>query len=254
MNSRIFLYFLLFLILSISTACSKKVSGTKETKDLKDFKVSTLGFEYLSTKSKIKFKDKDNDISLNATIRIKKDSIIWLSLSPAFGIEAARGLVTQDSLVLMNRINREYVVFNYKSLSEKLNFDVTFELIQALLLGEMPLKQSLRDRVIANKNHFIIQQQVENLKVDNFITISNLKPERIQLLQDPSQNSITLLYSNFQSLGDDVIPFDNKFVLNYLDKNNKRQSTLIDINHGKAEIADASLEFPFNIPKKYDRQ
>ncbi len=49
------------------------------------------------------------DISLGATVRWQRDSIFWFSLRK-FGFEGARGRVTADSLIALNRLEREVLV------------------------------------------------------------------------------------------------------------------------------------------------
>lgn len=254
MNSKI-IPFLLLTVLSITTiSCKKEIAGagTKEY-SLKDLAVTPLEFDYLSTKSKIHFQDKNTDINLSATIRIKKDSLVWFSLSPALGIEAVRGMITQDSIKIMNRLNREYNQYDFGSLSKEFNFDINFSLIQSMLLGEMPFEQSDQDEIVLKHNNFIIHQEIGNIRIDNYINAENMKTERVQLAERPSKNTLTLLYSNFQPFTDVSIPSSNRIILNYQEGKEKR-TTLIDIDHGKTEIASASLEFPFNVPQKYDRK
>ena len=51
--------------------------------------------------------DKENR-SFNANLRICKDSAIWMSISPALGIEVARVLIDKDSVRFINRLNSTY--------------------------------------------------------------------------------------------------------------------------------------------------
>jgi len=50
------------------------------------------------------------DQSFSATVRMVPDSAVWMSLSPALGVEVARMLLTQDSLFVLSKIpgNRWY--------------------------------------------------------------------------------------------------------------------------------------------------
>lgn len=253
MNKMIF--FLLLIVFSITiTACKKELSGTA-TKEytLEDLEVVPLAFNYLSAKSRIRFQDKSNNISLSATIRIKKDSLIWFSLSPALGIEAVRGIVTQDSVKIMNRLNQVYNQYDFDALSKKFNFEINFGLIQSMLLGDMPFEQSVDDKIVLVNNNFMIHQQAGDVLVDNYINAERMKAERVQLAERSSDNTLTLLYSDFHLFDDVLIPYSNKIILNY-QEGKERRTTLIDIDHGKTELANASLEFPFNIPQKYDRK
>ncbi len=251
MNKNSVLFLLLILAITI-TSCKKELAGV-DTKKGKKLELVPLSFEYLNTKSKIRFQNDDKNISVTATIRIKKDSIIWLSLSPALGIEAIRGVITQDSIKILNRLERQYLAHDFKSLSKKFNFDINYDLVQAMLLGEMPIPYSLNDQVEKKDGNFIIHQQQGNLVIDNFIASNKMKAERVQLSENASENTLTLLYDNFQSLSSLLIPYSNQIILNYKEGSQMR-ITRIDIDHGKAEIADSSLKFPFNIPQKYDQK
>lgn len=254
MNSNKAFFFLLAILSVAITSCKKELSGVGRKKvDLDEVKVQPLDFKYLDTKSKVHFKDEDTDLNLSATIRFKKDSLIWFSLSPAFGIEAARGLVTQDSLILVNRLKREYMAYDFKTLSKKLNFEIDFELIQAMLLGDMPLTQSLTDEIGLQDDHIVIRQEAGGITAENFINAEKMKAERVQLAEKSSDNTLSLLYSDFEPLAGLFIPYSNRIVLNY-GEGGERETILIDIDHGKVEIADSSLKFPFNIPQKYDRK
>lgn len=254
MNSRIAYILLLTLFTIVVTSCKKDIAttGAKEI-DLENVHILPLDFNYLSTKSKVNFQDKNTDISLTATIRIKQDSLIWMSLSPALGIEAVRGLITRDSIFIINRLNRTYSVFDFASLGKKFNFDINYDLVQAMLLGDMPFAQSQQDRVMKKGRNILIHQEKGEIAIDNYIDPEKMKTERVQLYEASTTNTLTLLYDNFQSFTGVFLPYSSKIVLSY-QEGKERQTTLIDIDHGKAEIASASLQFPFNIPQKYDRK
>jgi hypothetical protein len=72
--------------------------------------------------------------SFTASVRIKRDSIIWISVSK-IGIEAARVLITKDSVKLINRINNQYFKGDFAYISKLLNSQLDYEILQALLVG-----------------------------------------------------------------------------------------------------------------------
>ena len=227
-------------------------TGTKDF-DLKSVNVVPLDFNYLSTKSKVTFKDDNTALSFTATIRVKRDSVIWMSLSPALGIEAVRGLITRDSIYIINRLERTYSVLDFASLSRKFNFDIHYGLVQAMLLGDMPFGQQETDRIMKKGQNILIHQEQGNIAIDNYIDPEKMKTERVQLYETSSTNALTLLYSDFQPFPEFFFPYSSKIVLSYRAGSDQR-TTLIDIDHGKAEIANAALQFPFNVPQKYDRK
>lgn len=243
--------FLFFIVLTTLYSCKKELLISDET--LKDLEVHDLDFEYLTTRSRITYEDEDTRISAKATIRIKKDSIIWLSLSPAFGIEAARGIITRDSIKFIDRMNREYAVYDFASLSEEYNFNITFALIQSMLIGDMPKQPSEEDRVVKKRDHYIIKQTRGPVTLENYIG-SNMKLEKLQVTAGkPDENTLTLVYEDFQKMKEAIFPYHSRVSLSYRSRKGP-VSTLININHGKAEIQSESLSFPFDIPQKYERK
>ena len=250
MNNHIWL----FLIVIVLFSCSKKTAVT-DPNFVKNNKLvfEIPDFEYLNTKTKIQYKDADNSLSASATIRIKKDSIIWMSLSPALGIEAARAMITQDSMVLMNRLHKEYTVYDFQLLSEKFHFDIDYQLIQSMILGNLPLKtDSSSNEVISSKQFYIVKQRNGDYAIDSYISRELMKLQKVEMMEVPTRNSITLEYENFKPLAAFSIPFNSFISLNY-EQGSELKSTEINIKHGRAELASA-LRFPFVIPSRYERK
>ncbi len=255
---------LFFVILLLFSACSKKVVSTSDTAaEMKEFKVNNLDFNYLTANSKIKFSDGKKNMSASANIRMKKDSIIWISVTPGLGIEAARGLITRDSVLFINRLNREYTAYSFQDLSRQFNFDITFDLIQAALLGNMLQDVGPKDKIKKESNYFVVRQEDGAVFIENFIGTRSQKLERVAIVEKESKkgqgmknkkNTLNLSYDDFQSLEQEqVLPFDNMVSLDYY-SNGQKKRTQININHKKASFADESLRFPFSIPRKYERQ
>ncbi|HAR20844.1 MAG TPA: DUF4292 domain-containing protein, partial [Cytophagales bacterium] len=51
--------------------------------------------------------DGTNQFSSPLTIRIRKDSVIWISVNPALGIEVVRALITKDSIFVIDKIHKD---------------------------------------------------------------------------------------------------------------------------------------------------
>ena len=58
------------------------------------------------------------NLRLNAIVRLKGDSIVWFSLRK-LGFEGARGLLTRDSIVILNRLEREALIASSADLPEQ---------------------------------------------------------------------------------------------------------------------------------------
>lgn len=253
---------LLISLFFLFSACSRKVTTTKSSPDLKEFKVKNIDFEYLTTSSKIKFSDEDKNFSANANIRIKKDSIIWISVTPGFGIEVARGLITRDSLVFIDRFNKEYTAYDFKELSKKFNFDINFDLVQAMLLGNMFKEVELADKVKKEPRYFVVRQEEGPLFIENFVGLQTSKLERVAIVEKEStddfgtkakNNTLNLSYSDFQALEEKVLPFNSLVSLDY-HRHGQKKRTEVNIQHKKVSFENEALRFPFSIPEKYARK
>ena len=71
-------------------------------------------YEYLSAKTKITVINTDGKTEFSASVRIKKDSAIWISISPALGIEIVRVLITKDSIKIIDRFNKKYYCSHHR--------------------------------------------------------------------------------------------------------------------------------------------
>jgi len=122
MNKRIPLIALIILVLFSS--CKKDIVAFKSKK--KGFDVEEINFDYFHSKTKVRYAEGDKQVNGNANIRIKKDSLIWISVSPSIGIEATRMLISKDTAIIINRMDKEYYVFNFQEISRYFNFKVDF--------------------------------------------------------------------------------------------------------------------------------
>ena len=249
MSNRILI--LLFLILA--NACSRKalVSDRDFVKN-NELVFSIPEFDYLNTKTRIQYKDGERNVSTSANIRIKKDSIIWMSLSPLLGIEVARAMITQDSLVLLNRLNREYMVYDFDTLSETFQFDIDYHLIQSLILGNMPIAYQERNEIVSSKQYYIIKQQSGSYSIENYINRELMKLQKVEVSEDPKKNRMVMEFEDHKEVEVFSIPFHSLINVDY-EHGTEMKSTQINIKHGRAELASA-LRFPFEIPSRYVRK
>ncbi len=251
-------YLIITLVCISLLSCSKKIAGVGKSGSVaEELTITDTDFDYLSTSSKIKFTNEKKTITANASIRIKKDSIIWISLSPGLGVEAARGIVTQDSMIFINRLNKEFSAYNFKELSEEFNFDITYQLLQSALLGNLPFKIRSQDKVKKEDTYFLVKQEVGPLTVNNYIDGHIMKLDRVDMHEKSRSagrnNTLKLRYDEFKELEERVIPFFNLVSLSY-QNGGQQQNTEINIQHRKAYFPEEALDFPFKIPEKYERK
>ncbi|MDX2195275.1 MAG: DUF4292 domain-containing protein [Cytophagales bacterium] len=259
MNNNVLRFFYISaIILFVLYACQRKKSVLVqkiEPKKRMKIKIQTqhADFQYLSTKSKIEFTDGVDQFQSQATFRFRKDSVIWISVNPALGIEAIRCLITRDSVFIINRLQKEYYLYSYKSLSEYLNYELNYDLIQNILFGNIPFTQSPEDSTEVDSTFSILHQSRKNFAIDNYIRNNNMKLERFAARDVTNDNILEINYDNFKKINEILFAFTNKISLSFRSRVGYR-SMYVGIEHHKVEIADKELKFPFNIKQKWERR
>ncbi|GAB3541420.1 DUF4292 domain-containing protein [Spirosoma fluminis] len=235
-----------------STAASKpNRPGIEEARA----NVAEIDFQYLTAKSKISFKGPEQDIdNANINIRVRKDSLIWLSVSK-LGIEAVRGLITRDSIVIIDKIHKEYSVYDFPTLSRQFNFNMNFELLQALIVGNLPLPKRPAQKIKNERDYLLLRQSEGKVLVENYIGEQDRKLKKLMVTEQPTKNTLRLDYEDFTSLNNFLFPYTSLVTLDYKSKTDGQfYQTLLRIKHSKVELVDKSPGFPFTIPSTYQRR
>jgi len=234
-------------------SCGKRLTGLNwNFADVESLKVKEIDFDYFEAKAKLNFKDHEYDVRAKANIRMKMDSVIWLNFS-AVGISGGRCLITKDSITLINMIKKEYYVFGYDHLSKKFNYPLTYDVVQSIILGNMPKKLEMDDKVERNEEFYKVLQTNEPFLLESRINAKTLKLEFVNITERDTENNATIQYGNFNLVNDHAFAYTA--LVNLLYENNLGKFiTNVDIEYSKAEISDKPLRFPFNIPNKYERK
>jgi len=98
-------------------------------------KENELKYTWLSARFSAEYENKGKITSFSGQIRIRKDSLIWISLTPMLGIEAIRLIISQDSVKMINRLNDTYFVGDYNYVNRFLNTNIDYDILQAFLNG-----------------------------------------------------------------------------------------------------------------------
>jgi len=143
------------LIFSVSCKTVKTIENKKQTSNLDRIYDSLMlaapVYKNLEAKFTIKFEDSRQTMDLKGTLRISKDSIIWISLSPGLGIDVVRFKCNRDSLYILDMLNKTYTKGNYKYIKDKWKVDVDFASLQSILTGNFFIYPAVQD----DKSEFV---------------------------------------------------------------------------------------------------
>lgn len=255
MNKK-FIFFLLLPIIVLTSCKRPAASSVSEASEneVRNFIVQETDFTYFSSKAKLNYKDEVNNLKANVNIRIKKDSVIWISVNAAAGIEAFRCLITQDSIHILDRLKNEYSALDFKGLSEKLNTTLNYKMIQAMVLGNLMIPKTNEDKLRKSDTvYYHLMQKNGDLDIDNHVKIATMKVEMVEIRQPEDSNQLIIKYFNFVPLGNYSFPSKNEILLSHKE-GTAYQNTNIDIEHSKPECPDKELNFPFNVPDRFKRR
>ena len=276
MQQSLFVKCLLFLLLATSACKSKKIA--KETEDLppveeakSDFKICNVDSLY----DKIKEADlrintfsakvnAETDInnqgnSFTANLRVKVDSAIWMSISPALGIEVARVFITRDSLKFTNRINGTYFKGDYRYLNSLLQIELNFNMIQSILLGNIYLHYA-KDKYNCDKensNLILSSLKKRQIKREEDINIPQVLTQELFYSKEQQKISFMNLQDyrpqrRFAVNYDAFVEIENqKLPTSIVVKANAEKSLMIKLEYSKINF-NKELNLPFSIPPSYE--
>lgn len=95
-----------------------------------------IDFQTFSSHMHVHYEGSDGkDYEFNAVVRIKKDSLIWVSINAALGIEAFRLLITPDSVKILDKLKKVARLRSVSYLQEQVHLPVDFKILQDMLIG-----------------------------------------------------------------------------------------------------------------------
>ena len=136
---------LMALPLVLASCGSKKVVqqekpivvNTEDAKFLDKVKENAVSTKFITSKVKFTVEVGAQNITLTGNLKMKRDDVIRLQLM-AFGfVEAARLEFTKDYVLIMDRINKQYLKAPYISIDFLRNSGLNFNSLQAMFWNEL---------------------------------------------------------------------------------------------------------------------
>ncbi len=271
MNRSSLAVYCIFTILFALTVASCSTSRRTIKEPLKEqgseflfnnLKANELNYQNFSARFGARFIQDKKETQISGQIRIKRDSLIWISVSPLMGIEMVRFLVSNDSIWYMNRMDNTYFAGSFDNINRIINSTLDYDMLQSFLTGNdfsryentsfksgidnMEYKLVTTDRRKLKK--FVKNNSEVNIPIQHiWLNPDNFKISRIMVREvTPNGRKAEAKYSH-ENIDGQLVPVNIIFDVETIDK-----KTSIDISYSKMVMSD-SLNFPFKIPEKYAR-
>jgi len=235
----------------IATPPSANDSSREIQAILENIQKNHIDFNTFSAKIKVDYSDnRGKQPDVNAFVRIKKDSLIWISINATFlNIEAFRILISKDSIWILNKLEKQAEAHSLDYLEGVAKIPLDFKTLQDLIIGN-PI--------------FLGKTIVAYRKTENRVLISTIDKNFKNLLTLSTNNNLV----ERSKLDDLDIAFNRTGDLTYYDYENKSGvffSTFREITVAEKTKVDIILDFkqydfnkelsfPFSIPKNYKRK
>jgi hypothetical protein len=258
--------FSLLLALGLGLAgCARKAVPTVSTTapgtsapamepTLPSVNAQNTAFDFLTIKGKAQVTMKGNKQGANLSVRLRRDSVIWVSAGLA-GFEGVRAVLTRDSVRVVNRLEKTYFSGGYDYLSKLLNVPVSFAQMQTLLLGDyLPAPAGTKPTVLTEEAaRQRVGYSLGSVLVEHLLQAGNTgRVQQLHLSDAAAQRNLTVDYTDFQPLeAQPPLPFARSLFVQA--QQPSAGAVTAAINYNKVEVSRSRLSFPFEVPKGYRR-
>lgn len=206
----------------------------------------TAGYQWIKIKTNIKAQVKDESVELDASLRIRKDSLVYGSLSKA-GITVAKFLATKDSIQLIDIFHKKQKKGSYNEIDSILGFHLPFEILENLFFGipthindPLSYQPAVGTSSVNFKSSTTQLSQVNSFSCDTINLISTL-------LSNDS-NLIETTYNNPEDIND--VTLNKNITLTA--KKGDNVVLLLELEITRVKFYD-SLKIPFDVPSDYEK-
>jgi len=203
-----------------------------------------VAFDYCSARIKTTASTPENKQTVTVNARIKMDSVIWMSFSK-FGIEGAKALITPDSVYLIDRINKEYIIKHISFIETMMGHNVDFTTLQSLIVGKPIYFEGENVKIFESDDESIgIIDQLDSYTNKIWVTTNDLLLQKMEITQTGTDTSITAIIGDYQLVEGQNFPHDRTIKL--------KAETLYELDATYSRVSfKGPLDFPFRVSEKY---
>lgn len=242
-------------------------------KDLKEMTLPELlsvidsnrtNFNFINAKISVELKSaKAGNVSFKGKLRMKNDSVIWVSVTPALGIEMARMMATDKELGIINYLQREFFISDFEVLRKSSGYPLTMQILQSVLVGNPTFindKSELKlgtqkgmyfvstteprvfEKIIAGNEE---PDDKSKTMIGNWITGDQYKLGRLVVYDYNTKSVLDAQFEGYNASSGKVFPGIVKFKIE-----SPNNSMELKVEYSKIEFEN-ELDFPFHVPENY---
>lgn len=231
---------------------------------LQKMRDSELVYETLAARFSATYAEGEIQASFSGTLRILRDSIIWLSFSPGMGIEVMRAAITRDSVKILDRIQKVGVIQDFGYLHRWVKGPLDLGMIQALVTGnclaytDVDHSSAYADRNLYRLDCAGTYPGADSASDPQLAEITRsfqiwLDPENFKIVRTfvhemkGATQTIEASYIDFKMAGEQAVPSEVTFLVQ-----DGRHRLELSLRYVRVKLNE-TLSFPFTIPEDYTR-
>ncbi len=208
-----------------------------------------ITFSTFNAKVRVEYEGKDGGDDATAFIRMKKDSVMWLSLRGALGIEGFRVLITKDSVKVMNLLKKNIQYRSISYLQDITDIPFDFNTLQNLVVGNPVFIDSNIVSYKVNANNELLVLMAGKI-FKHLVTLDNSDDKILHSKLDDvnagRNRTCDITFSDYEKTTGFMFATQRKISV--------AEQSKLDINLDFKQYSfDQPLTFPFNIPENYKR-
>lgn len=205
-------------------------------------------YHTLSLHAHLVWSNDNSEQDFQATIRMVKDSLIWMSLSGAMGVEGARILITPDSFRIINKSANEYSVHNFGYVRSWLLFPVSFQMLQQLFSGgQMDIGSPAAHGIGTEDGIPVLYSETAKLREKLWVDSLNYTIQKILLKDKLVSQEMTVIFTDYRMADGKAFSYNRDIEVTRNTIVTKLTITVTRLRWNE------DLALPFEISDKYKR-
>jgi hypothetical protein len=233
---------------SVVDSNAKKIgSDTKEI--FEKIVKNKIPFNSFNARVRVQYQANGDGEDATAYIRLKRDSLMWISLRGPLGIEGFRVLITRDSVKVMDLLKKTFQLRTIDYLQEITGIPFDFFTLQDFVIGNpIFIDSNIVSYKAGENNELLVLMDGSYFK--NLVSLDNtdfkILHSKLVDVDTVRNRTSDISFADFQNSAG--VLFSTKRKISVAEKSK------LDINLDFKQYSfNQSLTFPFNIPKNYKR-
>ncbi|NBV13405.1 MAG: DUF4292 domain-containing protein [Sphingobacteriia bacterium] len=201
----------------------------------------------IALKGEAVYENRKESLSFSYRIHMIRNQLIWVSVSK-LGVEGVRILMLPDSIQILNRLQKNYQVSDYKYLSELTGMELTLSSLQQLLVGNLSIA---KERLVVDNRHIvrlILDGIRDSTEIQYEIDTVNFRINKMETKNARRNLKSDVKFNNFISTPNSYW-FPMQFNLTVFQPDRHA----IIFKHNRIEIHPISFPLNFSVPLDYAR-